>query len=255
MHGMGKTVTELHAMLKLHEQTLPKKDDAHALHAIRTGKVRKKNHKNKKPQLAARGNNHGKGKSKLAYAPKPKIPPPPKKYNPAKDGLKGSRKLKPGALSLYVGDSHRAAVEAIGSYHLCLPYSAHLIVLRFSYKLHNYQDKDCRGRLLSSFQDDEHVGQDARSQDGNDDKEKQGERFKDLGSKDKVVEWVVLEGCIVGVNGVRMGGGGISGFAIDSSDDKNRFGDRKSSSYGLLLLSTLEGSLFMIYVDARIQYP
>ncbi|GJX31281.1 hypothetical protein Tco_0241136 [Tanacetum coccineum] len=25
MHGMGKTVTELHAMLKLHEQTLPKK--------------------------------------------------------------------------------------------------------------------------------------------------------------------------------------------------------------------------------------
>ncbi|GJZ28287.1 hypothetical protein Tco_0572934, partial [Tanacetum coccineum] len=122
MHGMGKTVTELHAMLKLHEQTLPKKDDAHALHAIRTGKVRKKNHKNKKPQLAARGNNHGKGKSKLAYAPKPKIPPPPKKYNPAKDGLKGSRKLKPGALSLYVGDSHRAAVEAIGSYHLCLPY-------------------------------------------------------------------------------------------------------------------------------------
>ncbi|GJS17911.1 zinc finger, CCHC-type containing protein [Tanacetum coccineum] len=186
MHGMGKTVTELHAMLKLHEQTLPKKDDAPALHAIRAGKVQKK-HKNNKPQLAARGNNQGKGKSKLAYAPKPKIPPPPKKDNPAKDaichqcsdvghwkrnypqylaellknkklsqgastsgiftielytfpnntwvydtgcgthicittkGLRGSRKLKPGALSLYVGDGHRAAVEAIGSYYLCLP--------------------------------------------------------------------------------------------------------------------------------------
>ncbi|GKE17265.1 hypothetical protein Tco_1424842 [Tanacetum coccineum] len=26
MHGMGKTVNELHAMLKLHEQSLPKKD-------------------------------------------------------------------------------------------------------------------------------------------------------------------------------------------------------------------------------------
>nr|GEZ60573.1 hypothetical protein [Tanacetum cinerariifolium] len=26
MHGMGKTVNELHAMLKLHEETLPKKD-------------------------------------------------------------------------------------------------------------------------------------------------------------------------------------------------------------------------------------
>ncbi|GJW18577.1 zinc finger, CCHC-type containing protein [Tanacetum coccineum] len=74
MHGMGKTVTELHAMLKLHEQTLPKKDVAPALHAIRAG-----------------------------------------------NGLKGSRKLKPGALSLYMGDGHRAAVEAIGSFHLCLP--------------------------------------------------------------------------------------------------------------------------------------
>ncbi|GJR03257.1 zinc finger, CCHC-type containing protein [Tanacetum coccineum] len=197
MHGMGKTVTELHAMLKLHEQTLPKKYGAPALHAIKAGKVQKKNHKNKKPQLAARGNNHGKGKSKLAYAPKPKIPPSPKKDNPAKDaichqcgdvghwkrtcpqylaellknkklsqrastsgiftielytfpnntwvydtgcgthicvstqGLRGSRKLKPGALSLYVGDGHRAAVEAIGSYHLCLPSGLVLV-------LHNY---------------------------------------------------------------------------------------------------------------------
>ncbi|GJW82697.1 retrotransposon protein, putative, ty1-copia subclass [Tanacetum coccineum] len=36
-------------------------------------------------------------------------------------GLRGSKKLKPGALSLYVGDGHRAAVEAIGDFHLCLP--------------------------------------------------------------------------------------------------------------------------------------
>ncbi|GKF00590.1 hypothetical protein Tco_0027513 [Tanacetum coccineum] len=34
MHGMGKMVNELNAMLKLHEQTLPKRD-APALHAIR----------------------------------------------------------------------------------------------------------------------------------------------------------------------------------------------------------------------------
>ncbi|GJV75705.1 retrotransposon protein, putative, ty1-copia subclass [Tanacetum coccineum] len=33
-------------------------------------------------------------------------------------GLRGSKKLKPGSLSLYVGDGHRAAVEAIGTYHL-----------------------------------------------------------------------------------------------------------------------------------------
>ncbi|GJV75028.1 retrotransposon protein, putative, ty1-copia subclass [Tanacetum coccineum] len=36
-------------------------------------------------------------------------------------GLRGSRKLKPGALSLYVGNGHRATVEAIGDFHLCLP--------------------------------------------------------------------------------------------------------------------------------------
>ncbi|GKF71174.1 hypothetical protein Tco_0207288, partial [Tanacetum coccineum] len=41
MHGMGKTVNELHAMLKLHEQTQPKQT-APALHVIRAGKVQKK---------------------------------------------------------------------------------------------------------------------------------------------------------------------------------------------------------------------
>ncbi|GJU34150.1 hypothetical protein Tco_1182504 [Tanacetum coccineum] len=39
MHDIGKTVNELHAMLKLHEKTLPKQDAAPALHAIRAGKV------------------------------------------------------------------------------------------------------------------------------------------------------------------------------------------------------------------------
>ncbi|GKF66980.1 zinc finger, CCHC-type containing protein [Tanacetum coccineum] len=64
------------------------------------------------------------------FALKPKTPPPPKKDNPAKDaifhqcgeighwrrncpGLRGNKKLKPGALSLYVGDGHRAAVEQL----------------------------------------------------------------------------------------------------------------------------------------------
>nr|GEX63222.1 hypothetical protein [Tanacetum cinerariifolium] len=39
---MGKTINELHAMLKLHEQTLPK-NNALTLHAIRAGKVQKVN--------------------------------------------------------------------------------------------------------------------------------------------------------------------------------------------------------------------
>nr|GFA15620.1 putative reverse transcriptase domain-containing protein [Tanacetum cinerariifolium] len=54
MHNMGKTVNELHAMLKLHEQTMPK-INAPALNAILAGK--------------------------------PKIPPPPKKENPTKDSI------------------------------------------------------------------------------------------------------------------------------------------------------------------------
>ncbi|GJS23062.1 hypothetical protein Tco_0451694 [Tanacetum coccineum] len=101
------------------------------------------------------------------FAPKPKNPPTPKKDNPAKDaichqcgevgiftielysfpstswvydtgcgthicittqGLRGSRKLKPGALSLYVGDGHRATVEASREFHLCLPSGLVLIL-------------------------------------------------------------------------------------------------------------------------------
>ncbi|GJR69213.1 hypothetical protein Tco_0015278 [Tanacetum coccineum] len=38
MPSMGKTINELHAMLKLHEQTLPK-NNAPALHVIQAGKV------------------------------------------------------------------------------------------------------------------------------------------------------------------------------------------------------------------------
>ncbi|GKA88263.1 retrotransposon protein, putative, ty1-copia subclass [Tanacetum coccineum] len=98
LERLGKTVNELHAMLKLHEHTLPKKD-APALHAIRAGK-----------------------------------------------GLMGSRKLKPGALSLYMGNGQRATVEAIGSYHLCFP--SGLIVI-----LHNchYAPSITRGFISFSY--------------------------------------------------------------------------------------------------------
>ncbi|GJY54479.1 retrotransposon protein, putative, ty1-copia subclass [Tanacetum coccineum] len=60
-------------------------------------------------------------------------------------GLRGSRKLKPGALSLYVGDGHRAGVEAIGEFHLCLPSGLVLI-------LHNchYAPSITRGIVLVS---------------------------------------------------------------------------------------------------------
>nr|GFD23663.1 zinc finger, CCHC-type [Tanacetum cinerariifolium] len=83
MHSMGKTVNELHAMLKLHEQTLPK-SNAPTLNAIRAGKVQKGNkHKKSHSQKGAKGHNQGKGK----FAPKPKILPPPKRENPTKDSI------------------------------------------------------------------------------------------------------------------------------------------------------------------------
>nr|GEW91686.1 retrotransposon protein, putative, Ty1-copia subclass [Tanacetum cinerariifolium] len=165
MHSMGKIVNELHAMLKLYEQTLPK-NNTPALNTIRAGKVQKGNkHKKLQSQTTARGQNHGKGTNKQAYAPKPKIPPLPKREDPAKDliyhecgqigqwkrncpqylakllkkkrtqllelvvqGLRESKKLKPGALSLYVGNGQREAVEAIGTFYLCLPSGLEIVL-------------------------------------------------------------------------------------------------------------------------------
>nr|GFB95095.1 zinc finger, CCHC-type [Tanacetum cinerariifolium] len=80
------------------------------------------------------------------FAPKPKNPPTPKKDNPAKDmicyqcGEVGhwrkncpiylaelmKKKLSQGASTS--GDGHRAAVEAIGEFHLCLPSGLVLIL-------------------------------------------------------------------------------------------------------------------------------
>ncbi|GKC43120.1 hypothetical protein Tco_1060842 [Tanacetum coccineum] len=95
-----------------------------------------------------------KGKSKLAYAPKPKNPPPAKKEHSTKNvnfhhykevgywrrkrhvylaelmkkkkeagsaSTSGEKKLKQGALYLYVGNGLRAGVEAIGSFDLVIP--------------------------------------------------------------------------------------------------------------------------------------
>ena len=180
MHSMGKTIQELHAMLKLAEQGLPKPKATPQVLAIKTGKIQKS-----KSQAKGKGN-QGKGKQAVVYTPKVRIPPPAKKEHPAKDtacnhchvvghwkrncplylaeleksrasksgtsgifvielfsfpnnnswvydtgcgthicnttqGLRESRRLKEGALDLYVGNGMRAAVEAIGSFDLILP--------------------------------------------------------------------------------------------------------------------------------------
>ncbi|GJY05904.1 hypothetical protein Tco_0371844 [Tanacetum coccineum] len=79
MHNMGKTIAELHAMLKLHEKGIPKKVETLVVLAIREGKIQK----DKKKPRGTKGKD--KGKNKLTYTPKPKIPPPPKRDNPKRD--------------------------------------------------------------------------------------------------------------------------------------------------------------------------
>ncbi|GKA99357.1 hypothetical protein Tco_0827294 [Tanacetum coccineum] len=81
MHSMGYMIAKLHAMLKLHEKGIPKKAETPTVLAIREGRIQEDK---KKPQ-GAKGKD--KGKIKLAYAPKPKIPPSPKRDNPAKDSI------------------------------------------------------------------------------------------------------------------------------------------------------------------------
>ncbi|GJV08916.1 retrotransposon protein, putative, ty1-copia subclass [Tanacetum coccineum] len=129
------TIAELHAMLKVHVKGILKKAETLVALAIREGKIQK----DKKKPRGAKGKD--KGKTKLVYTPKPNISPSPKRDNPAKDsichhcnevgyethicnmsqGLRESRKLRHGALSLYIGNGMRAEVEAIRSFDLILP--------------------------------------------------------------------------------------------------------------------------------------
>ncbi|GJX70899.1 hypothetical protein Tco_0308070 [Tanacetum coccineum] len=95
MHGMGKTVNDLHAMLKLHEKRLPKKDVTLV-------------------------------------------------------GLRGSKKLKVGALNLYVGNENRSTVEAIGSFDLVLPNGSCIVLDNLS------SHKKQVGVLYEVIQEDTH---------------------------------------------------------------------------------------------------
>ncbi|GJY48895.1 zinc finger, CCHC-type containing protein [Tanacetum coccineum] len=111
MHIMGKTINELHAMLKLHEQTLPK-NNAPALHAIQAGHWKRNCPqylaellKNKKLSQGASGS--GIFTIELyTFLNKSWV------YDTGcgthicntTQGLRRSRKLKPGALSFYVGN-------------------------------------------------------------------------------------------------------------------------------------------------------
>ncbi|GKE21344.1 retrotransposon protein, putative, ty1-copia subclass [Tanacetum coccineum] len=122
MHGMRKTIPELHAMLKLAKKGIPKKTPS--ILVISQGQIQKP-----KSQTRDKGKQRGNEKSKLAYDPKHKIPPPAKKEHLAKDtklhlahqGLRGYQKLNKRALALYVSNGNTAAIEAIRSFDLILP--------------------------------------------------------------------------------------------------------------------------------------
>ncbi|GJX66390.1 retrotransposon protein, putative, ty1-copia subclass, partial [Tanacetum coccineum] len=136
------TVGELHAMLIEYEKGLPKKAETLQVMMIKGGKIQKA--KKKSLKAKGKGKANGKGNDKQVYIPKPKNPKPSAKEHPAKDdtchhykevydtgcgthicitkqGFREARKLKQGALYLYVGNGVRAQVEAIGSYDLVLP--------------------------------------------------------------------------------------------------------------------------------------
>ncbi|GJT92723.1 retrotransposon protein, putative, ty1-copia subclass [Tanacetum coccineum] len=158
MHNTGKTIGELHAMLIEYEKGLPKKAETPQVMMIKSGKIQKANKKSLKAK--GKGKANGKGKDKQVYIPKPKNPKPTAKEHPAKDdtchhckevgiftielfdfpnkscmydtscgthicikkqGFREARKLKQGALYLYVGNGVRAQVEAFGSFDLVLP--------------------------------------------------------------------------------------------------------------------------------------
>ncbi|GKB59069.1 zinc finger, CCHC-type containing protein [Tanacetum coccineum] len=124
MYSMWKTINELHAMLKLHEQTftLPK-NKAPSLYMIRAGKYLAELLKKKK-KTASGASGSGIFTIELnTFLNRSWI------YDTGcgtyifniTQGLRTSRKLKSGALSLYVGNGQREAIEAICVFHLSLP--------------------------------------------------------------------------------------------------------------------------------------
>ncbi|GJW31080.1 retrotransposon protein, putative, ty1-copia subclass [Tanacetum coccineum] len=127
MHNMGKTIGEIHALLIEYEKGLPKKVETPQVMMIKSGKIQKANKKSLKAK--GKGKANGKGKDNQVYIPMPKNPKPSAKEHPAKDGtchhykegFREERKLKQGALYLYVGNGVRAQVESIGSFDLVLP--------------------------------------------------------------------------------------------------------------------------------------
>nr|GEX75756.1 hypothetical protein [Tanacetum cinerariifolium] len=70
IHNMGKTISELHAMLIKYEKGLPKNAETPQVMIIKGGKIQTFNKKSLKAK--GKGKANGKGKDKQVYIPKPK---------------------------------------------------------------------------------------------------------------------------------------------------------------------------------------
>ncbi|GJR61584.1 retrotransposon protein, putative, ty1-copia subclass [Tanacetum coccineum] len=105
MHDMGKTIPELHAMLKLAEKGIPKKTPV--VLAIRQDWTLEE-------ELSFIFGRVEEEQSQFIWH------------------IRGYRKLNKGALDLYVGNGHSAAVKAIGSFELILPSGMILVLDNFS---------------------------------------------------------------------------------------------------------------------------
>nr|GEY05913.1 hypothetical protein [Tanacetum cinerariifolium] len=120
-------IGEIHAMLIEYEKGLPKKAETPQVMIIKGGKIQK----SKKKSLKAKGMGkaNGKGNDKQFYIPNPKNTKLSAKEHPTKDdtcyhckeGFREARKLKQGALYLYVSNGIRAQVEEIRNFDLVLP--------------------------------------------------------------------------------------------------------------------------------------
>nr|GEW05178.1 hypothetical protein [Tanacetum cinerariifolium] len=125
MHSIGKTIAELHAMLKLYEKGIPKKAETRTVLAIREGKI----HKDKKKTMRGKGDNPKKDSvchhyKEVGYWRRnyPSYQADLKRTkNASVASTSGSSKLKHRALSLYMGNGMYVVVEAIGSFDLVLP--------------------------------------------------------------------------------------------------------------------------------------
>ncbi|GJY77046.1 hypothetical protein Tco_0482162 [Tanacetum coccineum] len=170
MHSMGKTVNELHAMLMLYEQTLP--NALHTIRAGKVQKGNKHKKPQPQMAARGQNQRKGKNKLAYAPKPKIPPPPKredPAKYSICHEcgaggsgiftielntflnrswiydtgcgthiynttqGLRASRKLKSEALSLYIGNGQRKAVEAICTFYLCLPSGLEIILNNLHY--------------------------------------------------------------------------------------------------------------------------